>query len=262
VYPRVMRGEHIPFEEVPLEKEQKDLLADMVEAERAVAPHERRAFLLIGSHGGDSLNHPGLRREAVYPGDLRELAHWGLLRINYTSQGNEQFDVTGNGRQYYAWMKQQEGEPVEQVEAEVRRFLQAENFRHLHGRAYERWAEAEAALWEAETTPQFTDLGHACREAIQLFVTDLVEQHQPPDVNPDLQKTVDRLRAVMGTVDLSDAVDEFAAALLAYFGTVSDLVQRQEHGALKEGEALKWEDARRVVFQTAMVMFELDRVLG
>jgi hypothetical protein len=50
--------------------------------------------------------------------------------------------------------------------------------------------------------------------------------------------------------------------LLAYFGTVSDLIQRQEHGAQKEGEGLMWEDARRVVFQTALVMFELDRVLG
>ncbi len=36
---------------------------------------------------------------------------------------------------------------------------------------------------------------------------------------------------------------------------------RQEHGAQKESETLQWEDARRVVFQTAMVMFELDRTL-
>jgi hypothetical protein len=54
----------------------------------------------------------------------------------------------------------------------------------------------------------------------------------------------------------------FAEALLAYFGTVSDLVQRQEHGAQREGAPLRWEDARRVVFQTAMVMLELDRALG
>ena len=45
----------------------------------------------------------------------------------------------------------------------------------------------------------------------------------------------------------------FLDALLTYWGTVSDLVQRQEHGAKKEGEPLMWEDARRVVFQTAIV---------
>jgi hypothetical protein len=85
---------------------------------------------------------------------------------------------------------------------------------------------------------------------------------QPEDVNPDPQKTVDRLRVVMKKVDVSDAVKEFAAALIAYFGVVSDLAQRQEHGAQKEREPLKWEDARRIVFQTAMLMFELDRTLG
>jgi hypothetical protein len=54
----------------------------------------------------------------------------------------------------------------------------------------------------------------------------------------------------------------FLVALLAYWGTVSDLVQRQEHGAQKEGGPLVWEDGRRVVFQTAIVMFEVDRALS
>jgi hypothetical protein len=47
-----------------------------------------------------------------------------------------------------------------------------------------------------------------------------------------------------------------------YWGTVSDLVQRQEHGAQKQGAELTWEDARRVVFQTAIVMYEVSRALG
>jgi len=37
---------------------------------------------------------------------------------------------------------------------------------------------------------------------------------------------------------------ELKAALLAYFGTVSDLIQRQEHRAQKQGTPLNWEDAR------------------
>lgn len=252
----------IAFEDISLEKVQQDLLADMVEAERTIAPEARRAFLLIRTMSGDFLKHPGLKREGVYPGDLHELAGWGLLRQGITSQGGEQYEVTGSGRQYYAWVKQQRGEPVEQVEAEVRRLLDAGTFRDHHPRAYDRWAEAETKVWDADTPAQFTDLGHACREAIQLFVTDLVERYEPPEVNPDPQKTIDRLRAVAGRIGLPDAVEEFAYALLAYFGTVSDLVQRQEHGAQKEGELLRWEDARRVVFQTALVMFELDRALG
>jgi hypothetical protein len=53
----------------------------------------------------------------------------------------------------------------------------------------------------------------------------------------------------------------FLEALVAYWGTLSDLIQRQEHGALREGDALVWEDDRRVVFQTCVVMYELSRAL-
>jgi hypothetical protein len=45
------------------------------------------------------------------------------------------------------------------------------------------------------------------------------------------------------------------------YATVSDLVQRQEHAGQREGEPLVWEDGRRIVFQTAIVMFEIDRSL-
>ena len=55
----------------------------------------------------------------------------------------------------------------------------------------------------------------------------------------------------------SSSVRAHLDAVIVYWGTVSDLVQRQEHGAAKEGEALTWEDARRVVFQTVNLFHEL-----
>ena len=70
----------IRFEGIPLERPQKDVLATMVEAERAVQPKDRQEFLLIGTMSGWFMHHPGLKRDEVYPGDLRELANWGLLR--------------------------------------------------------------------------------------------------------------------------------------------------------------------------------------
>lgn len=54
----------------------------------------------------------------------------------------------------------------------------------------------------------------------------------------------------------------FLEALHAYWCTLDDLVQRQEHGAQKEGAPVIWEDGRRVVFQTAVAMFEIDRSLS
>jgi hypothetical protein len=109
---------------------------------------------------------------------------------------------------------------------------------------------------------QFTDIGHACREAIQRFISDLVTKHEPQDVESDPQTTIPRLKGVLRRADVSSTVAVLAEALLSYFGAVSDLVQRQEHGGQREGQALKWEDARRVVFQTLLVMYELDRELG
>lgn len=57
------------------------------------------------------------------------------------------------------------------------------------------------------------------------------------------------------------AVTAYLDALLEYWRSVSGLIQRQEHGNQKVGSELTWEDARRAVFQTGIVLFELDRAL-
>ena len=64
---------------------------------------------------------------------------------------------------------------------------------------------------------------------------------------------------MLGRRLLGETHQAFLHALLTYWGTVSDLVQRQEHGAVRDKEPLTWEDTRRVVFQTAIVMFEIAR---
>jgi hypothetical protein len=39
------------------------------------------------------------------------------------------------------------------------------------------------------------------------------------------------------------------------------LIQRQEHGAQKEGEPVSWDDARRIVFLTMFLMTEFATIL-
>jgi hypothetical protein len=58
------------------------------------------------------------------------------------------------------------------------------------------------------------------------------------------------------------ATKAFLQSLLEYWGTVNDLVQRQEHGGQREGDPLTWEDGRRVVFHTLLVMYEIDRAVS
>jgi hypothetical protein len=105
-----------------------------------------------------------------------------------------------------------------------------------------------------------TIIGHEIREAIQFFTDELVKQYGV-QAAADVTKTVDRLRAVIGELsdEIGAAYSATLAALVVYWGTVTDLAHRQEHGALKEREALSIEDTRRLVFQTAVVMCEIDR---
>lgn len=111
------------------------------------------------------------------------------------ARNSDEYEVTSNARRYYEWLKQQEGEPVERLDTEVRHLLDVGTFRERHRGAYDRWAEAETKLWGADTANQFTDIGFACREAVQLFITDLVQQHQPPYVESNAEKTINRLQA-------------------------------------------------------------------
>jgi hypothetical protein len=103
-----------------------------------------------------------------------------------------------------------------------------------------------------------------CREAIQEFSTGLVELYASSFVEMDKTKTVARVKAILDLCEsqLRNTERPFLDALLVYWGTVNDLIQRQEHGSHKEGETLVWADGRRVVLQTAIVMLEIDSSLS
>jgi len=249
-----------------LEPEQKDLLAILVEAARNVQREQRQKFMFVETFGASTIDHPGLSNGSVeaYKGDIEILARNGLVSLSYGMRGSLSFDVTPEGFKYYEEMKKQAGQPVQKVEQSVKSFLDASRFQQKYSVAYQKWAQAEAMLWTSESESQLTTIGHLCREALQEFASALLIQYQLPNDERDKALTVARLKAVISAraSQLNKSEKEFLDALLAYWGTVSDLIQRQEHGGQKEGEPLVWEDGRRVVFQTAVVMFEVDRSLS
>jgi len=146
----------------------------------------------------------------------------------------------------------------------VRQYLDADRFQRRYPEAYGKWAEAEELLWSSESESQFTTIGHLCREAMQEFAGALVRQHQMHDADPDKAHTIARIRCLLDSKkeQLGSTEMPFLDALLSYWRTVSNLAQRQEHGGQREGKPLVWEDARRVVFQCAVVMFEIDSALS
>lgn len=196
-------------------------------------------------------------------GDLDILQAEGLLLLTRQGRAHRSYVVTSQGYSLYAELQDRSGAPTQQVEETLMRYLDSDAFQRLYPEAHRKWAEAAGLLWRSDSQQQLTTIGHLCREAIQEFATALVERHQPPGVDQDKSRDINRIQAV---VDQRRSQLGTTAALLdalvPYWRAVSGLVQRQEHGAQKEGRPLVWEDGRRVVFQTAIIMFEVDRMLG
>ena len=253
------------FEAVLLLDIQKELLLELVKAEHAVSQEERRKFIVVGSQGQTAILHAGLPGNLqANIGNIESLGEAHLLRIGRGSSGGVTFSITPFGFKYSQWLREVSGEPIQRVTNETRIYLLSEDFRSRYPVVYEKWAQAEVALWGEDSASQLTTIGHLCREALQEFTGVIVERVKPPKVNSEKTMTVARMRAVLDHVagQLGTTEKPFLDALLAYWGTLGDLVQRQEHGAQREGKPLEWEDARRVVFQTVVVIFEIDHAIS
>jgi hypothetical protein len=249
-----------------LEDEQEKLLARFVEAHRS-APREARSYFMPSESMGSTQatfihgRVHGLHFEGS-SADAEVLADAGLLRVSWGSSGDAQFYVTPAGIAAYEETMSR-APAVETVQSQVREYLSQSELKKTHSEALEKWEQAERLLWAADSAQQHTTVGHLCREALQAFAASIANEHKVDVSSIDAARTVARLRAVIsarvGRLGATEA--PFLDALLAYWGTLSDLVQRQEHGALRDGTPLEWEDGRRVVFQTCIVMYEVARAL-
>ena len=253
------------LDHILLEPVQKELLITLVEAARNTPRDNRQKFFVSQSFEGDDLLHPYVPKDKtqIYFGDVEALSNEGLLALGYGSGGTPHFDITPLGFQYYEYLKNKSGEPVKRIETTMNGFLDAQHFIKKYPEAYEKWSLAEDLLWKTDSQQQLTTIGHLCREAVQEFAGYLVYSHNPPNVTNDKSKTVSRLKAIIDLKekDLGDTKKALFDAIIAYWGAVNDLIQRQEHGSQKEGQPLIWEDARVVVFQTLIIMFEIDRIM-
>ena len=252
-------------------EEQKELLARLVEAARKV-PRFRQQFLLssfdaMGPIGSDDyIEGAGLsERLQVLASDVQWLDDQGFLIAQWDTNKTARFTLDEAAFRYYEnFLTKHSEEPAAAIEEEVRSYLDRPEFRQRFALAYERLTAAQQMLWQANPQDDLTTIGHKLREAMQQFATSMVEIHRPPGADSDPAKTKSRLRAVIETNRdrLGERRSELLDALLNYQSAVNDLVQRQEHGDQKPNDPLTWEDARAAVFQTAMLMFEFDRVLS
>jgi hypothetical protein len=250
-----------------LDKDLAAILCMFVEATRAVPRNQRRpisGFSAIGQLNW-VLSHPGLptTNNGLYPADLRALESYGFVSADHRDRSTVEIEVTPAGFAEYERIQRDGREPTERVEAVTRRFIATDDFRRRHRTACARWDSAEALLWHSETDEHFSAVGHYCREAAQEFASSLLSLYAVVGADSNPTRVKNRVRAVLDARRTdSKRVNETSAALLNLWEAVIDLFQRQEHGAQKGGDALTWEDARRVVFLTLMAMTELDRVVA
>ncbi len=225
----------------------------------SVAKDQKRKFVFDPSDSTLS-RHPGLTGELhVYEGDLEAIERAGLVTIAHRANSS-QIDVTPEGLAYCRYLLSRSGEALNRLEDQPKRRAGMTNLPHRHPQSYAKWSEAEGLLWTEHWAQRLTTVGHLCREAMQLFAGELLNEVPNDEVKADPEKTVARIRGVLTARGAKHK--SFLDALLAYWGETQDLVQRQEHGALKEGNPLGWDDAHRVVFHTAVVMMEIDRAIG
>ena len=230
----------------------------MVEGARDV-PRGDQEWLFVNLDQGAILMGPGIgSEEEVLAVDVQRLERAGLIEpIRYSqNQGNPAYVLTPEAREYYASMR--DSEPIAGQEAELRRFLDADAFKAEYPNAYAKWSEAEALLWRSDSERDFTTIGHKVREALQGFAGEVVARYEPPDPEPNSALVNKRLGAVIAMFlpELGERRAELLKALGDYSEATLQVVQRQEHGGQKEGDALTWQDARRAVFHAASVMYE------
>ena len=176
--------------------EQVKLLCTIVEADRNVPPAQRQPFILDQPYDNDPralVDHPGLAMGScrAYLRDLEELRDAGLIALRFRdSRYSGIFDVRSPALTYYEQVKQRQRQPLERLTNTVRQYLSAEAFQCKYPTSYSKWVDAETRLWTPNASSQLTTIGHLCREAVQAFASDLIEQYHPPSVNPDPTKTV------------------------------------------------------------------------
>ena len=245
--------------------DQEELLVKLVEAEREVPREHRRPFWLLWSrdYPNPRLIHPGWpESECVYEPDVQLLERACLIHVTSRDTPNFNFVVSPTGHTLYASLQTRSREPLAHLERRVLSFVSGDWFAKRYPTAYAKWKAAEELLWRGDSEEDLSTIGHLAREAMIEFA-DLLAKRFFVSAPQDRAKTIVRIKAVIEHLrpQLGEKTSDFLDALIAYWETVNGLVQRLEHAVSYEGSSsLTLDDSRRVVFQTALVFFELDQV--
>jgi hypothetical protein len=248
---------------VHLEPEQEELLALLCVTTRKQPKGERASFLALELPGGQSLRHPHLPGtgdiEDFYWPDLEVLALHGFI-AGLRHNSSFMFEVLPEGFEQWELIEENRASATTRIEQDVRRLIE-DDVRRNFPSAYAKWSLAERQLW-VDGPVRHAEIGKLCREAMRFFSERLLVATGAHLYSRSTNST-QNIRAALQ--ELRPLVPENSTAMLdalaSYWGTLADQVEDQAHEVIKQVEGLAWEDSRAVVFQTALVMYELCRAL-
>jgi hypothetical protein len=159
----------------------------------------------------------------------------------------------------------------ERIEDYLRAFLEGESFRSAHPLACGRWVVAWEMVWCADNRAKVIALGQRARTAMLAFAESMVERCVPLAIDANwpelLAGATQRPEPVDGLLTITQAYrrqlgeERFALlqSLLDDWRSLLERVERHGRGSQAVSERLRWEDGRRLVLFTALVMVETDR---
>jgi hypothetical protein len=166
----------------------------------------------------------------------------------------------------------------ERIEDYLRSYLEDERFRSTHPLACGRWIVSWEMLWCADSRAKVIAVGQRARDAMQAFGASLLEACTPLTMDtqwPELltervrrgdtiDDTIAGIAGVVGAYgeQLGEQRCTLLGGLFAHWGALAENVRRHEHAQWPAIERLRWEDGRRLVLFTALVLVEVDRSLA
>lgn len=190
--------------------------------------------------------------------DLEQLAVKSYLHLREPS-GTLFVSVTAEGHAYYE-DHQRERHPPEQLAMRVREYVDT-TAAVAYPEAAVRLQEAAAELWSARQDADVTPVGFKCREAVQSFAQTYYARFYPRAAAEPLakEKTGDLVSKVVRHLqeERGEKDTAFDDALYQFWRRLIDLNQKVVHDVTTPDRPLSWEDGRRVLLYSYLLIGEL-----
>lgn len=246
-----------------LDGEGLDLLRGMIDLHLA-AGSGSRFFIFSQTFGGSSLHFVASEAQQtldnVDKGALTNLVAYGLLHLEYTSRATPNYRVSAEGVAFYRWLRQQDGQAIDQVQISILRLVDSQQFASSHPSASQLLNEVFQLLWSDRSDMSWvSEIGDHLRKALMDTVSDLVVKD---DNTPE--RPVDRLRQGLQRLPhLHERERRMIEQLISLTQAVISLDNRLVHVRDEEhkGEPVPTHnEVRRAAFLTAITCVELSEL--